>query len=96
MTSFNLKIFLEELDRLEEAVKEVEEAAKPWLWHQNDRQTWGNTDQYAASAARLALEEKLMVLRERMAIAYDFQGDRGLVNFEPTGLASPEDHVVIE
>lgn len=96
LVSFNLKIFLEELERVQEQIEKTKKASENWLWYQKDRQEWGNTNQYAASSARLKLETELMVLRERLAVAYDFQGDRGLVNFEPTGLSSPEDHVVIE
>lgn len=83
LTSFNLRIFVDECERLKEDIDALHKVADGWLWYQDDRKSFGNTDQNAAGYARQALEEQLMKIRERLAVVYDFQGDRGLHNFVP-------------
>jgi hypothetical protein len=36
-------------------------------------------------AIRVALEDQLNELREKLALVYDFQGDRGMADFVPAG-----------
>lgn len=96
LVSFNLKILMDETDRLCEQIEDTKKAANHWLRYQNERELYGSADQQGNAYARLALEQELMKLRERLAIVYDFQGDRGLANFEPTGLATMEDVAIYE
>jgi hypothetical protein len=83
-TSFNVNIFVEEVERLEREIPELVKSCKHWVKHQDERRKWGSTDQYSAQYARSAMERRLMKFRHDMATVYDFMGDRGLVNFEPT------------
>lgn len=80
---FNTKILMDELDRLTENITKTKKEGERWLYYQRDRADWGNTDQAGTAHARMAFEQELMDLRERMATVYDFMGDRGFVNFEP-------------
>jgi hypothetical protein len=84
ITQFNLKIFVEELERLHDEIPDVNASAQSWLKLQEQRDKYGWQDQYGIAASRMALEDRLTQIRQRLALVYDFMSDRGLVNFEPT------------
>jgi hypothetical protein len=84
ITRFNLKIFVEELERLHDEIPDVQSASESWLKYQEQREKYGWQDQYGTQASRMALEDRLTQIRQRLALVYDFMSDRGLVNFEPT------------
>jgi hypothetical protein len=90
ITRFNLQIFVEELERLHDEIPDVQSAAESWLKHQEEREKYGWQDQYATAASRMALEDRLTEIRQRLALVYDFMSDRGLVNFEPTQMEASE------
>lgn len=84
ISQFNLKILLEEVDTLCDMRAELKEAGKSWLRFQEERDKWGSVDQYWTAISRSKLERKLVEFREKLAMVYDFMGDRGLVEFTPT------------
>jgi hypothetical protein len=86
ITQFNLQIFVEELKSLEEMIPDITGSAENWLKYQKQRDQYGWRDEYGTSAARAALEDRLTDIRQKLATVYDFMGDRGLTNFEPTTL----------
>jgi hypothetical protein len=90
ITQFNLKIFVDELRSLGEMIPDVETTAEQWLKYQERRDKWGWQDQEGTAAARGSLEARLTEIRDKMATVYDFMGDRGLTNFEPTILEASE------
>jgi hypothetical protein len=44
-------------------------------------------------AVRLGLENQLNELREKLALVYDFQGDRGMADFAPAGFNNSNEEV---
>ena len=85
ISQFNLNILLDEVDALCQMQKPLKEAAQEWLKHQKSREVYGSSDQYWTALARTKLERELIEFREKLAMVYDFMGDRGLVEFQPTG-----------
>lgn len=79
ISRFNLKILESELDSLERDFEPLRKAIKSWANPIYKDQEWIATQ-------RNRLENELTAFRDRMAVIYDFMGDRGLANFEPTSL----------
>ena len=74
------------IDDLSNQISQVETQATTWLEMQERREKGWGSDQYRTQAVRVALEDQLNELREKLAIVYDFQGDRGMADFVPAGL----------
>ena len=87
VTQLALKIFLDEVKSLEAPTERVTKASERWLKLQKEREAWGSSDPYWIALARNELEGALIEYRERLAVIYDVMGDKGLVNFIPTGTA---------
>jgi hypothetical protein len=74
-----LKIFLSEMDKLDEEGKKLREAADAWIKELDHRDNgWGN-DQYYISILRDKLEASVVSYRKQLAAIYDYGGDKGLV-----------------
>lgn len=86
LSRFNLGIFITEAESLCDLVPSLKEASEEWIKLQNRRDAGWTVDQDQINYIRSKVERLLMQFREKMATVYDFQGDRGLVNFEATGL----------
>jgi hypothetical protein len=78
LTQFNTKIFVQELETLIDDIEKVNNAAKTWLDDQENRSL---RSQWTIQMHRETLENNLNDLRYRLATVYDFQGDRGMVDF---------------
>lgn len=96
ITIFSLSVFLDEVKALERKRPALEEAAQAWLAMQKQRQDYGSVDGLKLQGVRMKLEDELMEYRQALANVYDFMGDKGLVNFVPTGVAAPEQRMIIE
>lgn len=86
VTQLSLKMFLDSVKALDTAAVEVREKAQYWLGLQEDRQVGYTPDAYVVNVARSNLEDALEHYREQLAHTYDFMGDKGFVNFVPTGV----------
>jgi len=84
ISRFNLKILEGELDALEEMLTPLRKAAKSW-----SEPMWTDADYVATQ--RFKLEKNLTEFREKMAIIYDFMGDRGLADFIPTSIRNEQE-----
>lgn len=78
LTQFNTRIFVQELETLVDDIEKLNIAANKWLEDQEDRT---KVNPYTIQMDRENLEEKLNEFRYRLATVYDFQGDRGMVDF---------------
>ena len=85
LTQFNTKIFVQELDDLQGQIEQVKHQATTWLEGQERRDKGWGFDQYRMQGIRMGLENQLNDLREKLALVYDFQGDRGMADFAPAG-----------
>jgi hypothetical protein len=92
----NIGILLDEITSLERQFPEIRKSCRAWLALQDQRKEYGSINPYQLQAERADMEERLMDFRQKLATIYDYMGDRGLVNFVPTGVAAPEQRVVIE
>lgn len=88
LTQFNTRIFVQELKDLNNLIEETTDQANAWLEGQERRDKGWGFSQYEMQGIRLALEDKLNDLREKLAVVYDFQGDRGMADFVPAGFNS--------
>jgi hypothetical protein len=84
ISRFNLKILEGELTALQEQIELMHRAIKNW-----SEPTWTDAD-YVASQ-RFKLEKRLTEFREKMALIYDFMGDRGLADFVPTSIRNEQE-----
>lgn len=80
LTQYNVNIFNDELKALVNLIEEVHRAGEKWVGLQEAREK-GSVNQYATQTRRLELETLLNKLRTKLATVYDFQGDRGMVDF---------------
>jgi len=78
LTQFNTKIFVQELETLVQDIEKVTTAANKWIDDQENRSL---RSQWTIQIDRERLENSLNELRYRLATVYDFQGDRGMVDF---------------
>jgi len=85
LTQFNTRIFVSELDDLSDIIIRVQNQANTWLEGQERRDKGFGFDQYGMQAVRIALEDMLNEFRDKVALVYDFQGDRGMADFAPAG-----------
>lgn len=83
ISRFNLKILESELLTLEHSFPDLRKAIADWSSSQ-DRRDNGSVDQEWVAIQRSRLERELTAFRERLAVIYDFMGDRGLTEFIPT------------
>jgi len=88
LTQFNTKILVQELDDLGNLIDKVTHQANTWLNGQERRERIGYVNAYDMQAVRYALENQLNELREKLALVYDFQGDRGMADFVPAGFGN--------
>jgi len=88
LTQFNVKIFVSELEDLESMSSRIRTQAETWLDGQERRDKGYGFDQYGMQAIRMGLEDQLNAFREKLALVYDFQGDRGMADFAPAGFNS--------
>jgi hypothetical protein len=84
VSRFNLKILEGELDQLQEQLEPLRKAIKSW-----SEPMWQDVDYVARQ--RYKLEKELTSFRERMALIYDFMGDRGLADFIPTSIRNEQE-----
>jgi len=78
LTQFNTKIFIQELETLKEDIDKVIGSGNKWVDDQENRSL---RSQWTIQIDRERLENHLNELRYRLATVYDFQGDRGMVDF---------------
>lgn len=78
-----------ELLSLEKMLPDVVSAIDTWVEKVGDRDDGKGVQ---ISGHRQHLETQLTDFRKKMSTIYDFMGDRGLVNFEPTGFADELEH----
>src|SRR4051812_38114175 len=78
LTQFNTRIFVQELETLVGDIEKLNIAANKWLEDQENRT---KVSPYTIQMHRENLEEQLNQFRYRLATVYDFQGDRGMVDF---------------
>jgi hypothetical protein len=93
LTQYNTKIFISELDDLSNLITKITNQANTWLEGQERRDKGWGVDQYHMQAVRIALEDQLNEIREKMALVYDFQGDRGMADFVPAGFGNEPEEV---
>lgn len=91
LTQFNTRIFVQELEDLGALINRVQNQANVWLDGQERREKGGYFNQYDVQAVRYGLESQLNELREKLALVYDFQGDRGMADFVPAGFNIEEE-----
>src|SRR5262245_54246253 len=72
-----LKILLTEIEALDKARAELNEAAEAWIKVQDRRDIGWNTDADSAWYYRSKLERTLVNYRQHLATIYDFMGDKG-------------------
>lgn len=96
LTQFNTKIFVQELTDLSELISQVNHQASTWLNGQEAREKGQGIDQYRMQGIRMGLENQLNELREKLALVYDFQGDRGMADFAPAGFNNGDEEEVVE
>jgi hypothetical protein len=71
----------------------VSHQAETWLDGQEKRDKGYGVDQYRMQSIRISLEDRLNELREKLALVYDFQGDRGMADFAPAGFNNGNEEV---
>lgn len=86
LSRFNLSILLSENKALADLEEELREAGEAWMESVNRREE-GSSD-WLTKGRRERLERLLTEYRFKLAAVYDFMGDRGMVDFAPTGYAS--------
>jgi hypothetical protein len=84
LSQYNTKIFVSELSDLSHMLDRVMHQATTWIDGQEARGR-GGVSQYQMQQIRMGLENQLNELREKLALVYDFQGDRGMADFAPAG-----------
>lgn len=85
LSQYNTKIFVSELSDLADKIDQVQHQATTWIEGQERREKGQGFNQYQMQSIRLGLENQLNELREKLALVYDFQGDRGMADFAPAG-----------
>src|SRR6516164_5768567 len=93
LTQFNTRIFVQELSDLSDMIGRVSHQAETWLDGQEKRDKGYGVDQYRMQSIRISLEDRLNELREKLALVYDFQGDRGMADFAPAGFNNGNEEV---
>ncbi|HEY1248818.1 MAG TPA: hypothetical protein VGE97_07525 [Nitrososphaera sp.] len=88
LSRFNTQIFIKELEDLSQQISETKTQAETWIEAVDRRDKGMGWSQYHVQGLRMGLENRLNELREKLAVVYDFQGDRGMADFVPAGFNS--------
>lgn len=77
----HVKTFKNQVEELRDTnIPKVLKACDAWLRIQQQREAYGNTDQYWAQVAREKIEKELDEFRDKLGELYDHMSERGLRN----------------